>query len=141
MWAGCFGVKVGPTRWGGCGDGDGETRAFDVLPIDQRTLVSPVLDGRSDAGHRRGLCPDLVSPSVAGTGADAADHPAGLASRSVVHRLVAIVRDPGGAGVGRQAARRSEEHTSELQSLMRISYAVFCLKKKNLIYSQLLNIV
>src|SRR3546814_1279038 len=27
-------------------------------------------------------------------------------------------------------ARRSEEHTSELQSLMRISYAVFCLKKK-----------
>src|SRR3546814_5611764 len=30
------------------------------------------------------------------------------------------------------AARRSEEHTSELQSLMRISYAVFCLKKKNI---------
>src|SRR3546814_11395147 len=31
-------------------------------------------------------------------------------------------------GIGR--GRRSEEHTSELQSLMRISYAVFCLKKK-----------
>src|SRR3546814_6855039 len=31
----------------------------------------------------------------------------------------------------RQIAKRSEEHTSELQSLMRISYAVFCLKKKN----------
>src|SRR3546814_8063343 len=30
------------------------------------------------------------------------------------------------------AVRRSEEHTSELQSLMRISYAVFCLKKKNI---------
>src|SRR3546814_3408438 len=30
----------------------------------------------------------------------------------------------------RDQARRSEEHTSELQSLMRISYAVFCLKKK-----------
>src|SRR3546814_1640578 len=30
----------------------------------------------------------------------------------------------------RQEAARSEEHTSELQSLMRISYAVFCLKKK-----------
>src|SRR3546814_7049956 len=29
-----------------------------------------------------------------------------------------------------RAANRSEEHTSELQSLMRISYAVFCLKKK-----------
>src|SRR3546814_3975920 len=32
--------------------------------------------------------------------------------------------------VARGAAGRSEEHTSELQSLMRISYAVFCLKKK-----------
>src|SRR3546814_7323687 len=32
--------------------------------------------------------------------------------------------------VAREAAGRSEEHTSELQSLMRISYAVFCLKKK-----------
>src|SRR3546814_5208281 len=31
----------------------------------------------------------------------------------------------------RAERRRSEEHTSELQSLMRISYAVFCLKKKN----------
>src|SRR3546814_9582096 len=31
---------------------------------------------------------------------------------------------------GRDMAGRSEEHTSELQSLMRISYAVFCLKKK-----------
>src|SRR3546814_5696798 len=30
----------------------------------------------------------------------------------------------------RSATRRSEEHTSELQSLMRISYAVFCLQKK-----------
>src|SRR3546814_7623861 len=34
----------------------------------------------------------------------------------------------GGASVGREG--RSEEHTSKLQSLMRISYAVFCLKKK-----------
>src|SRR3546814_6362868 len=33
-------------------------------------------------------------------------------------------------GAERERALRSEEHTSELQSLMRISYAVFCLKKK-----------
>src|SRR3546814_7622970 len=33
--------------------------------------------------------------------------------------------------LGHAQGRRSEEHTSELQSLMRISYAVFCLKKKN----------
>src|SRR3546814_5345608 len=32
--------------------------------------------------------------------------------------------------------RRSEEHTSELQSLMRISYAVFCLKKKKKKYNE-----
>src|SRR3546814_1818596 len=36
-----------------------------------------------------------------------------------------------GRKLGAQWPRRSEEHTSELQSLMRISYAVFCLKKKN----------
>src|SRR3546814_2066129 len=49
-------------------------------------------------------------------------------------------RDPGDAQTlfrgrrgdeGGRRRRRSEEHTSELQSLMRISYAVFCLKKKN----------
>src|SRR3546814_3487041 len=48
---------------------------------------------------------------------------------------------PGGAararylcGRIRRRRRRSEEHTSELQSLMRISYAVFCLKKKTNIH-------
>src|SRR3546814_2792354 len=35
-----------------------------------------------------------------------------------------------GPALAFQPMRRSEEHTSELQSLMRISYAVFCLKKK-----------
>src|SRR3546814_4044183 len=38
-----------------------------------------------------------------------------------------VVRDV----VEEDEQQRSEEHTSELQSLMRISYAVFCLKKKN----------
>src|SRR3546814_2060424 len=38
-----------------------------------------------------------------------------------------------GGTIGRS---RSEEHTSELQSLMRISYAVFCLKTKNNLYSR-----
>src|SRR3546814_12174222 len=50
------------------------------------------------------------------------------------HRLAqpeAARRAPPPDGGGRQARpSRSEEHTSELQSLMRISYAVFCLKKK-----------
>src|SRR3546814_947631 len=41
------------------------------------------------------------------------------------------------SGVGGQY-NRSEEHTSELQSLMRISYAVFCLKKKSKVYTHTL---
>src|SRR3546814_10259481 len=60
--------------------------------------------------------------------------------RRCVRRALARRRLPA-AAVGRRAgfgrrflrpagAARSEEHTSELQSLMRISYAVFCLKKK-----------
>src|SRR3546814_18159465 len=38
---------------------------------------------------------------------------------------------PDRGGTAGDSPERSEEHTSELQSLMRISYAVFCLKKKN----------
>src|SRR3546814_3524666 len=38
--------------------------------------------------------------------------------------------------IAEKPVRRSEEHTSELQSLMRISYAVFCLKKKKTHRSQ-----
>src|SRR3546814_2120768 len=48
--------------------------------------------------------------------------------------LLKIVNDQRGSSVSQyftmESMRRSEEHTSELQSLMRISYAVFCLKKK-----------
>src|SRR3546814_7123346 len=44
-------------------------------------------------------------------------------------------REGGDMGIGQpRGASRSEEHTSELQSLMRISYAVFCLKKKKYIF-------
>src|SRR3546814_4106363 len=43
---------------------------------------------------------------------------------------VVCVAAPITGGDGRIKAARSEEHTSELQSLMRHSYAVFCLKKK-----------
>src|SRR3546814_10794298 len=57
--------------------------------------------------------------------------------------VLAVQRDA--AGRDREAAgdeveqRRSEEHTSELQSLMRISYAVFCLKKKKQIEKSKIN--
>src|SRR3546814_5078025 len=68
-------------------------------------------------------------------------HDVGVAPAAEVERLAAGLRmgaDDGmdRAGAGRDIGHRSEEHTSELQSLMRISYAVFCLKKKknHLIY-------
>src|SRR3546814_9682592 len=50
--------------------------------------------------------------------------------------LQQVLHLPGGAG----HLQRSEEHTSELQSLMRISYAVFCLKKKQQDKNQVRNI-
>src|SRR3546814_2579436 len=61
--------------------------------------------------------------------------PAGRAAHAEAPRdgaATAGPRAPGGGGEPRHLRhmRRSEEHTSELQSLMRISYAVFCLKKK-----------
>src|SRR3546814_7830347 len=53
----------------------------------------------------------------------------GGAGKAVALHPLALVR----AAIWRRGVHRprSEEHTSELQSLMRISYAVFCLKKKN----------
>src|SRR3546814_5241004 len=55
------------------------------------------------------------------------------------HGILEIEEDHVGGGFRRLLeqldAARSEEHTSELQSLMRISYAVFCFKKKNKNYN------
>src|SRR3546814_15647589 len=86
-----------------------------------------------------------------GRDGDTAGHPPILGSRATIHSLDArqsariglrpdfraswrSLRRPGArhrsAGARVRDRIRSEEHTSELQSLMRISYAVFCLKKK-----------
>src|SRR3546814_10320774 len=62
--------------------------------------------------HRSGVCDRAPMPAI---------RPAPTKWRSRSAR--------GQSGSGRRVDR-SEEHTSELQSLMRISYAVFCLKKK-----------
>src|SRR3546814_4043700 len=89
-----------------------EARRVDAVDEARGRVV--VLDEAGVEGHReralgRQPCGDAV-----------AQRAAGLAQSRIagVHRLAGD-RD------------RSEEHTSELQSLMRISYAVFCLKKKN----------
>src|SRR3546814_72143 len=76
-----------------------------IDPLVTEQLISVILEGREE-GLRF-----LVVPSM------------GLGSMSCVHRFLERRSELA-------IALRSEEHTSELQSLMRISYAVFCLKKK-----------
>src|SRR3546814_7496728 len=88
-------------------------------------------------GQRRAAVRGLPGPLCAGRQAPAPLDPRRLAATAVAVALGAARWRPVGGqsavvAVARQAARQpgSEEHTSELQSLMRISYAVFCLKKK-----------
>src|SRR3546814_1364698 len=69
----------------------------------------------------RMACPSPSKSAAKHTGS------AGLSEASVATRLQAQLKKPSRRNTARS---RSEEHTSELQSLMRISYAVFCLKKK-----------
>src|SRR3546814_6591129 len=57
-------------------------------------------------------------------------HPPGRQGRPVNTNIRSLKGENRALDKG-NTIRRSEEHTSELQSLMRISYAVFCLKKKN----------
>src|SRR3546814_4725334 len=60
----------------------------------------------------------------------ALDAGAQVLDAALVEHVVADLAAPADVGLVRFERVRSEEHTSELQSLMRISYAVFCLKKK-----------
>src|SRR3546814_9914566 len=79
-----------------------------------------IVDGGNDLEQvgllRRGLCRELLRPA------------------QLLHRILPdLAKELGEAAAAARlhaGRRRSEEHTSELQSLMRTSYAVFCLKKK-----------
>src|SRR3546814_7037683 len=89
------------------------------------------VEGRDDRGaavilrmmHR--AADDRLMPGVEAVEIAERDHPA---AQRIGDAIVAVEADRGHVT---NFPRRSEEHTSELQSLMRISYAVFCLKKKN----------
>src|SRR3546814_3866655 len=85
--------------------------------------INPRRTGSAAAAQGRGIAPVGHFPvDVAEEGVDVFG-----GGGSVIHVetvLVHIEREQ------RHAGNRSEEHTSELQSLMRTSYAVFCLKKK-----------
>src|SRR3546814_1540076 len=89
---------------------------------EQARLPEPAGKARGERRHRFG--DDLAHPGISGApGARAV----GLADMFGQRDDAPGRRMP----VEHARHRRSEEHTSELQSLMRISYAVFCLKKKN----------
>src|SRR3546814_6860082 len=75
---------------------------------------------RENGGNQRRIDPRLLDEYPAGQ--------IGAPDRRGHHRYAE--RHDHRAAVVEQSPLRSEEHTSELQSLMRISYAVFCLKKK-----------
>src|SRR3546814_4459908 len=99
---------------------------LDKAPVQARyadfVLFGPV-DAYGNAHLRRRLFENIALSS----GRPVIVLPAGWKPRSFAHLAV-------GWNATREATRalRSEEHTSELQSLMRISYAVFCLKKKKI---------
>src|SRR3546814_9496478 len=102
------------------------------LRIDQRIASHQAIaetDVDVRAGRERGQCAALGRPQFEGSNPrrfvrDPFDDNVDRIER-FCHGLILI-------RMLRRAYRsRSEEHTSELQSLMRISYAVFCLKKKN----------
>src|SRR3546814_5982395 len=67
--------------------------------------------------------------------ADAVPFPDRPVERADLRGLRRRAGDRAAAPILRRRLDRSEEHTSELQSLMRISYAVFCLKKKKTHYN------
>src|SRR3546814_7363749 len=102
------GGRIGDQRNPGAGKVRRAEAAGEGEPGDARTLRQQ-LD----------LVVDLLGRPLVGAAAGQRDHEGKLA--------IGLV-EPGAA----LDQRRSEEHTSELQSLMRTSYAVFCLKKKKI---------
>src|SRR3546814_3618543 len=91
------------------------------------------------AGHPSGACAGCAAAPAVFPASPSGTHPKGCRRSLVADRRVhgaerfraavmIVLHDH--CGRDNRLPKRSEEHTSELQSLMRISYAVFCLKKK-----------
>src|SRR3546814_3638397 len=74
---------------------------------------------------------DLLSRIIWGARTTYAVVPLSIGSAFLLGISAGMLAGYYGGWLDHLVSRRSEEHTSELQSLMRISYAVFCLKKKN----------
>src|SRR3546814_7817599 len=90
--------------------------------VPKRVLVIDLQDEDPETGERQRAPMFFVNPEIVEESDEQSVYSEGCLS---VPEMFADVERPAAI-----RARRSEEHTSELQSLMRISYAVFCLKKK-----------
>src|SRR3546814_2669408 len=114
-------------RHGGAGQAAGKRQAGEeVPPHDVRTVFSRC-GGSCRRGARGGEVRRRCRIRSRGRGLGAR----GLSAPCLTGRCGVAPQRAIGKTAGPPRDRRSEEHTSELQSLMRISYAVFCLKKKN----------
>src|SRR3546814_8137328 len=104
-------VKGRPLKWGGAGMADSRfsTSRFRSARAASNGMLSSMA-----------LMPPTGSP-------ECAERPVTRTSTSTLPKQPPHIR---GSAPPLKLRRRSEEHTSELQSLMRISYAVFCLTKK-----------
>src|SRR3546814_8167999 len=100
------------------------------LGYDALALAAVLEQRGAAAGAFLPYTPEAITQTVGFAGIDGIFRflPSGHVQRGLavleIQRSGFVLRDP--------APTRSEEHTSELQSLMRISYAVFCLKKKTI---------
>src|SRR3546814_4454442 len=108
-----------------------------MAKVDRAGIVSKRFDGEAWPFARLGgTCPRWDAHEEQAPDAVAAQLIETMDGRRFVSLTVGLPREGGARGrsviaLGCEAKHgRSEEHTSELQSLMRISYAVFCLKKK-----------
>src|SRR3546814_1610260 len=107
------------------GGGDGERIGTDSRRRPQLLANRARRQGADDRRRRRLLCAARTAD-----GRCEGAHPAHRLGFRPAHRFETRQGRKGRTAWRVYAAARSEEHTSELQSLMRTSYAVFCLKKK-----------
>src|SRR3546814_1921697 len=121
-------------------------RAIGVLAALALLLALPLQAGMAMPMPDHAMAPGMAMPDAEATmsscGGCAGDDGAGMAMGACAALCGSMLALPLGLiTLPTLPIERSEEHTSELQSLMRISYAVFCLKKKKtnlqIIYSKL----
>src|SRR3546814_4537119 len=100
--------------------------------VTQESATERPFTGEYNDNKLAGLYVDIVSGEPLFASSDKFESGCGWPSftKPIVPANVNELQDSSHGMVRTEVRSRSEEHTSELQSLMRISYAVFCLKKK-----------